>query len=83
MNIGVSWALDSHESLREERAKKKRDIRRDYRAAGFDERQDKGDHTIFTHLLLPGNYAVDGVEGKDAKRYDEKPLPKPHVFSLA
>ncbi len=41
---------------------------------GFSERQGKGDHTIFKHPLLPGDYAVDGVDGKDAKRYDEKKL---------
>ena len=54
--------------------RKKRDIRRDYRKAGFTERQGKGDHTVFSHPLLPQNYAVDGVDGHDAKPYDEVKL---------
>lgn len=54
--------------------RKKRDIRRDYRKAGFSERQGKGDHTVFRHPLLPKNYAVDGRDGLDAQRYDEEHL---------
>jgi hypothetical protein len=54
--------------------RKKRDIRRDYRSAGFSERQAKGDHTVFTHPLVRKNYAVDGRDGLDAERYDEKNL---------
>lgn len=54
--------------------RKKRDIRRDFRAAGFRERQGKGDHTVFSHPLLPKNYAVDGRDGADAERYDERNL---------
>jgi predicted RNA binding protein YcfA (HicA-like mRNA interferase family) len=56
--------------------RKKRDIRRAYRRAGFAERQGKGDHTVFSHPLLKDNYAVDGVDGKDAKDYDEIKLRK-------
>ncbi|WIG59461.1 MAG: hypothetical protein OJF49_002208 [Ktedonobacterales bacterium] len=54
--------------------RKKRDIRRDYRAAGFSERQAKGDHTVFSHPLVRKHYAVDGREGADAERYDERNL---------
>lgn len=54
--------------------RKKRDIRRDYRAAGFAERQGKGDHTVHSHPLVRKNYAVDGRDGSDAERYDEKNL---------
>ncbi len=54
--------------------RKKRDIRRDYRAAGFSERQGKGDHTVFSHPLVRKHYAVDGADGKDAEHYDEKHL---------
>jgi len=32
--------------------RKKRDIKREYRQAGFDERPGKGDHTIFSHPLV-------------------------------
>jgi predicted RNA binding protein YcfA (HicA-like mRNA interferase family) len=56
--------------------RKKRDIRRDYRKAGFSERQGKGDHTVFSHPLLQEHYTVDGVDGKDAKPYDEVKLRK-------
>jgi hypothetical protein len=55
-------------------ARKKRDIRSDYRHAGFRERRGKGDHTVFTHPLVSRNYAVDGPDGKDALPYDEKNL---------
>jgi hypothetical protein len=54
--------------------RKKRDIRRDYRSAGFAERQGKGDHTVFSHPLVPKNYSVDGRDGADAERYDERNL---------
>jgi hypothetical protein len=54
--------------------RKKRDIRRAYRAAGFSERQGKGDHTVFSHPLVKKHFAVDGVDGLDAQRYDEKNL---------
>jgi hypothetical protein len=54
--------------------RKKRDIRADYRRAGFTESQGKGDHTIFRHPLVRNNYAVDGRDGLDAERYDESNL---------
>ena len=54
--------------------RKKREIRREYRRAGFTERQGKGDHTVFTHPLVQDNYSVDGREGADAERYDERNL---------
>jgi hypothetical protein len=54
--------------------RKKRDIRRDYRAAGFRERQGKGDHTVHAHVLLQKHYAVDGQDGADALPYDERNL---------
>jgi hypothetical protein len=54
--------------------RKKRDIRRDYLAAGFRERQGKGDHTVYTHPLVPKHYAVDGKDGGDALPYDERNL---------
>jgi predicted RNA binding protein YcfA (HicA-like mRNA interferase family) len=46
--------------------RKKRDIRRDYRQAGFSERKGKGDHTIFAHPLLGEEASVDGRDGDDA-----------------
>jgi hypothetical protein len=54
--------------------RKKRDIRRDYRQMGFTERLGKGDHTVFSHPLVAKHYAVDGRDGLDAQRYDEKNL---------
>jgi hypothetical protein len=54
--------------------RKKRDIRRDYRAAGFQERQGKGDHTVYSHPFLQRHYAVDGRDGADALPYDERNL---------
>lgn len=54
--------------------RKKRDIRRDYRKAGFSERHGKGDHTVFRHPLVRKNYSVDGRDGLDAVRYDEENL---------
>jgi len=54
--------------------RKKRQIRNDYRAAGFIERQGKGDHTVFSYPGLPKRYAVDGSDGADAKPYDERDL---------
>jgi hypothetical protein len=54
--------------------RKKRDIKRNYRKAGFTERQGKGDHVVFSHPLLPIPYAVDGADGLDAKDYDERNL---------
>ncbi len=56
--------------------RKKRDIRRDYRQAGFSERHGKGDHIIFWHPLVKDNFAVDGHDGDDAKPYDEKNFAK-------
>ena len=54
--------------------RKKRNIKREYRKAGFDERPGKGDHTVFTHPLVRKTYSVDGKDGADAERYDEKNL---------
>ncbi len=54
--------------------RKKRDIKHDYRKAGFAEQQGKGDHVVFRHPLVTGNYSVDGRDGADAERYDEKNL---------
>lgn len=54
--------------------RKKREIRRDYRLMGFTERIGKGDHTVFSHPLVAKHYAVDGRDGLDAQRYDEKNL---------
>lgn len=54
--------------------RKKRDIRSDYRAAGFIERRGKGDHIVYAHPLLPLHYAVDGRDGADALSYDERNL---------
>lgn len=54
--------------------RKKCDIRRDYRRAGFTERHGKGGHVVFTHLLLRDNFSVDGADGDDAKPYDERDL---------
>lgn len=54
--------------------RKKRDIRRDYRQAGFDERQGKEDHTVYRFPGLLHNYLVDGRDGADADRYDERNL---------
>jgi len=54
--------------------RKKRDIRHDYRAAGFSERQGKGDHVVYTHPLVRKHYAVDGKDGVDVLPYDERNL---------
>jgi hypothetical protein len=54
--------------------RKKSDIRRDYRAAGFRERQGTGDHVVYSHPLVPKHYAVDGPDGADALPYDERNL---------
>lgn len=54
--------------------RKKRDIRRDYRQAGFAERQGKGDHTVFSFPGLFHNFSVDGRDGADADHYDERNL---------
>jgi hypothetical protein len=54
--------------------RKKRDIRRDYRNAGFSERQGKGDHTVFSHPQVTLHYAVDGRDGLYAFPYDERNL---------
>jgi hypothetical protein len=54
--------------------RKKREIRRDFRQAGFTERQGKGDHTVYTYPGVRKNYAVDGKDGADAERYDESNL---------
>ena len=55
--------------------RKKRDIRRDYRRAGFAERKGKGSHsTVFYHPLVRKNFSVAGTDGDDTKRYDEDNL---------
>lgn len=54
--------------------RKKRDIRRDYRVAGFRERQGKGDHVVYAHPSVQKHYAVDGKEGANALPYDERNL---------
>lgn len=54
--------------------RKKRQIRAEYRAAGFTERPGKGDHRVYTHPLLPDHYVVAGADGKDALDYDERNL---------
>jgi predicted RNA binding protein YcfA (HicA-like mRNA interferase family) len=46
--------------------RKKRQLRKAYRAAGFSEREGKGDHTVFTHPLVRKNYSVDGKDSADA-----------------
>ena len=54
--------------------RKKRDIRRDLRKAGFVETRGKGDHTKFRHPLVRKHVVVDGADGADgadAKPYDE------------
>jgi predicted RNA binding protein YcfA (HicA-like mRNA interferase family) len=56
--------------------RKKRDIRREYRSAGFSERQGKGDHKVYAHPLLREEYVVAGADGKDAFEYDERNLRK-------
>jgi predicted RNA binding protein YcfA (HicA-like mRNA interferase family) len=42
--------------------RKKRDIRRDLRKAGFVETKGKGDHTRFRHPLLRKHVVVDGAD---------------------
>ena len=56
--------------------RKKRDIRREYRALGFIERQGKGDHLVYAYPLVQETYVVAGVDGKDALEYDEVNLRK-------
>jgi predicted RNA binding protein YcfA (HicA-like mRNA interferase family) len=43
--------------------RKKRDIRRGLRKAGFVETRGKGDHTKFRHPLLRKHVVVDGADG--------------------
>lgn len=54
--------------------RKKRDIRREYRQAGYNEQQGKGDHTVFTYPGVDENFSVDGRDGADAEPYDERDL---------
>ena len=58
--------------------RKKRDIKREYRQAGFDERPGNGDHTIFSHPLVKDPISVDGRDGMDAEPYDERNVMTPH-----
>jgi predicted RNA binding protein YcfA (HicA-like mRNA interferase family) len=52
--------------------RRKRNIRRDLRNLGYDERQGKGDHVNYTHPLVGRVITVDGADGDDAKPNDEK-----------
>lgn len=52
--------------------RKKRDIRRDLRQIGYNERSGKGDHKNYTHPWINAIFTVDGKDGDDAKPYDEK-----------
>ncbi|HEV2237629.1 MAG TPA: type II toxin-antitoxin system HicA family toxin [Ktedonobacterales bacterium] len=54
--------------------RKKRQIRAEYRKAGFSERAGKGDHIVYWHPLLREHYVVAGADGKDALLYDERNL---------
>lgn len=54
--------------------RKKREIRRDFRRAGFSERQGKGSHKVYHHPFLKYNYTVAGQDGDDALKYDEDNL---------
>jgi len=54
--------------------RKKREIRRDYRSAGFTERHGIGDHMVYVHPLVPKQYAVDGKDGMDALPHNERNL---------
>ena len=54
--------------------RKKRQIRADFLALGFRERQGKGDHTVYSHPSVAKHYSVDGKDGADAKPYDERNL---------
>ena len=52
--------------------RKKRELRRELERAGFRKRDGKGDHTVYTHPLVPGHVSIDGKDGDDARKYDEK-----------
>lgn len=55
--------------------RKKRDIRRDNRQAGFSERKGKSSHsTVVFHPLVRKNFSVAGTDGDDANNYDEDNL---------
>ena len=53
--------------------RKIRQLKADLRRAGFRMRQGRGDHTVWEHPQVPAARAVlDGQDGDDAKRYQEK-----------
>ncbi len=54
--------------------RKKRDVRREYRQAGYFERHGKGDHLVYTYPGVDENFSVDGRDGADAQPYDERDL---------
>lgn len=53
--------------------KKIRELKKILRKRGFNDRQGKGSHTIWTHPLLPDEpIIIAGKDGDDAKRYLEQ-----------
>jgi predicted RNA binding protein YcfA (HicA-like mRNA interferase family) len=53
--------------------KKIRELKAMLKKAGFRWRPAKGNHSVWTHALLPGRrITVSGNDGDDAKKYLEK-----------
>ena len=52
--------------------RKIRELKAQLRAAGFTERQGKGSHTVWRHLLVPQRVVLAGADGDDAKPYQER-----------
>ena len=55
-------------------SKKIRDLKNLLFKAGFIYKPAKGSHTKWIHPLLPGNIALSGKDGDDAKPYQEKDI---------
>jgi predicted RNA binding protein YcfA (HicA-like mRNA interferase family) len=53
--------------------RKIRQLKADLRKAGFSWRPGKGSHTVWEHLLLPGDkVTLSGNDGDDAQSYQER-----------
>ncbi len=53
--------------------KKIRELKAMLKKAGFQLRPGKGNHSVWTHALLPGQkITISGNDGDDAKKYLEK-----------
>ncbi len=54
--------------------KKIRELKKELRDAGFEEKKGKGSHTNWIHPKYPGKVTLSGKDGNDAKRYQEKDI---------